>query len=59
MSEPQTAPPTFPQMLEALHRDKHTGPVTFHFQSGQAITVEIPEEPTRIRLDMGTKEARN
>lgn len=55
--EPQPLRPSFATVLDDLWRQRHTGPVTIHFQSGQARTVEIPEEPMRISLDVTEKEA--
>lgn len=48
---------TFARLLERLHRDKHTGPVTIHFGQGVPSRVEIPGEPTRITLDRATEKA--
>ena len=42
--------PSFPDVLDSLYRDQHTGPVTIHFAQGVPIVVEFPEAPLRIRL---------
>jgi hypothetical protein len=49
---------TFAETLDKLHADQHTGPVTIHFQHGMPKSVEIPSEPTRIRLDTPPKPAK-
>lgn len=46
---------TFAQVIEALYRNKHTGPVIIHFAQGHPNSVELPKEPERIRLDKGVK----
>lgn len=43
--------PTFGEMLERLWKDKHTGPVILHLAQGVPNTIEIPSEPTRIKLE--------
>ena len=54
MNEPLR--PSFAAVLDDLWRQRHTGPVTVHFQSGRALTVEIPEAPLRISLDSERRE---
>lgn len=46
-----TPRPSFPELLERLFADKHTGPVTVHFAQGVPNVIEIPGEATKIRLD--------
>lgn len=43
--------PSFAQMLQKLHDEKHTGPVVVHFAQGHPNVVEIPKEPERIKLE--------
>lgn len=42
-------PPTFAEVLEALYRERYTGSVTIHLQSGRPIVVEKPR-PLQIPL---------
>lgn len=41
----------FADLLSRLYDDKHTGPIVIHFAQGHPQSVELPAEPTRIRLD--------
>lgn len=41
---------TFLRLCEQLSQEKHTGPITVHFAQGHPSSVDIPCEPTRIRL---------
>lgn len=43
-------PRSFFEVLEQLHKDKHTGPVIVHLAQGQANAVEIPTSKL-IRLE--------
>lgn len=52
-----TTAPTFPQLLERLHAERHTGPVVIHFAQGQPNVIEIPSAPTRIALDKPDRRA--
>lgn len=45
-----TTQPTFPELLERLWMEKHTGPVTVHFAQGVPNVIEFPGEPRRIPL---------
>lgn len=48
---------TFADVLETFHAVAHTGPLIVHFAQGKAVTVELPCEPQRKRLDTGKKKA--
>lgn len=48
---------TFPEMLERLHAEKHTGPVVVHLLHGRPDVIEIPQTPERIKLDKGGERA--
>lgn len=48
---------SFAELLERLHAEKHTGPVTVHFLHGQPKLVDLPSEPTQIALDNGESSA--
>lgn len=50
LAEALLADATFAAVLERLHAEKHTGPVTVHFAQGHPQTVELPCAPVRIRL---------
>jgi hypothetical protein len=41
---------TFPQFLEAMHAQRHTGRISIDFAQGVPKVIEIPREPRRIRL---------
>lgn len=42
---------TFPAILERLYHEQYTGPIVVQFGQGVPSVIEIPCEPTRIRLD--------
>lgn len=43
---------SFAELLQRLHAQKHTGPVTLHFLHGQPKLVDLPSEPTQIAIDV-------
>jgi hypothetical protein len=45
--------PSFAELLTQLWKDQHTGPVIIHFAQGTPNAVELPAEPTRIKLEAG------
>lgn len=42
---------SFPELLERLFIQKHTGPVVVHFAGGVAKSVEIQQQSERIQLE--------
>ena len=42
---------SFAELLQRLHAQKHTGPVTLHFLHGRPKLVDLPSEPMQIALD--------
>lgn len=42
---------SFGEALEKLWVEQHTGPILFHFAQGVPQAIEIPGEPTRIKLE--------
>lgn len=46
----ESVPPSFPEMLEQLWQDRHTGPVVIHFANGRPNVVEIQTSKV-IRLE--------
>lgn len=45
---------SFAEALEQLWVAKHTGPVIVNMLHGRPMALEIPSEPTRIKLDNTT-----
>jgi hypothetical protein len=41
---------SFPDLLETLHRQQHTGPVIVHFAQGKPNSFEIPAKPKPQRF---------
>lgn len=42
---------SFPALLQYLHRAQHTGPIVIHFAQGQPNMIDVPNEPTRIKVE--------
>ena len=49
---------TIADALTEHHQARYTGPMVLHWAQGVVVQIEIPGEPTRIRLDTGAKTRR-
>lgn len=58
VSTPAT-PATFAEALQQFYAQQFTGAVTIHFAQGHPNAIEIPQEPTRIRLTKAPKRAQD
>lgn len=41
---------TFPDVLALYHQRKYTGELRLHWAQGTVVSVEVPQEPLKIRI---------